>query len=214
MTISYFFLPPQIPMSPPSSSQPNTLLSISLINWSNLKKTFTSYYYHVLPSPHTYTVGAMCPLVRMSELSKVDLFTCVLGVTPSFYLRMQHSNLLFLLKDQPLSIYTGLFPSAYNPTTISFTIKQSKEHFLDLISPSSYGQISLLLVTAKVLERDVSTVSVHFSSSHFLSNPLQPGFHPHQPVGKTLIKVTSGCHVGYNNYLPSLGCAIYSSSET
>lgn len=42
------------------------------------------------------------------------------------------------------------------------TVQQSKEHALDLRSPSSYYQISLLSVTAKLLERVVSTLKCPF----------------------------------------------------
>lgn len=93
------------------------------------------------------------------------------------------------------------------------TVKQSKD-ILDLIASPGCGLISLPSVSAKLLESDASLPRVHSSTSHSLSNPLQPGFRPHLSVEIALIKVTSEVHGGYNNYLPSLGCAIYCPSET
>lgn len=90
-----------------------------LINWSNLKRTFIGTDHHILPSPCTYIVGAMCPLVGTSDGPR--LLTCALGLILSLLqgaapaISSSYSSISF-------SIYINLnrhlkcwFPSMYNP---------------------------------------------------------------------------------------------------
>lgn len=146
---------------PSSSSQINSLFSISPINWSNLKRIFTGSYHHILPSLCTNTVSTMCPLVRMRELSTANPSTHAPGLIPSLLSTQGHnsSNLLFLLKLISLYLIAPISMQLYHYLS---TVQQSKEHALDLRSPSSYYQISLLSVTAKLLERVVSTLECPF----------------------------------------------------
>lgn len=208
----HLFLPSYISAPlPPSSSELKTWLSISL-NWSKLKRTFTGSYCHIFPSPCTCTGGAMCPLVWTSEPSKVNSSTCVLDLLPSLLLKAVAPVISFYTSISFLSLYWTVHSEVQRYRNLSH--HETKQRTLSWSHiTSSHGQTSLLSVTAKPLRSDVSTLSAHSSSSHSLSNPFQPGFHPHHSVETALVKVTSEHHVGCK-YLPSLRCAISCHSET
>lgn len=127
----------------------------------------------------------MCPLIRVSELSKVNPS---LYISSYFFSPTQvcsSRNLLFLLKHQVFSLYRIVPISIQLYCNLSHCkTKQgplSRSHIT-----SSYGQISLLLVTAKLLERDASAPKVRSSSSHSPLKPPQPGCHPQPTVWKQL----------------------------
>lgn len=180
-----------------------TLFSISLINWSNLKRTFTGSHSHILPTLCTYTVGTRCSLIRINELFKVSPCSCIRSY--SFFPAQRHSfsTLFFLLKckSNP-SFCTELLQSACDPT---------------MISPL-YNKAMIRLLCSQLQQNSLKDLSlpsrVHLYSSYSLLNPLQPRFYPHHSGETALVKVTNECHAGYHNYLPSLACATYCVSET
>ena len=170
-----------------------TLFSISLKNWSNLKRTFTGSHGHILPSLCTYAVGTRCLLIRISELFKVSLCSCIRSY--SFFPTQRHSSSnLFLLKcySSP-SFCTESLQSACNPT---------------MISPL-YNKAMIRLLYSQLQQNSLKDLSlpsrVHFYSSHSLLNPLKPCFHPHHSVETALVKVTDEHHAGLPQLLTQPG---------
>lgn len=155
----------------------------------------------------------MCPLIRMSELSKLNPSTCTLVLTSSLLLKCAAPEISSFYSSIRFSLYTELFPSIYNCTVISPTVKRSKAHSLDHTSPlamvrflcswlqqNSWTEMSLLPGPFQLLPL----------SSEAFPTRMSP---PTHCVETALVTLTSKLHVGYN-YLHSLSCTIYCPSET
>lgn len=175
---------------PSSSSQMNTAFSISLTNGSNLKRTFTGSYHHILPSLRTYTVGTTCPLVRMGELPKVNPSTQALGLIPSLLLKDTAPSISSsLLKPQLFSLY-WIDPSSvqalHRMTTVTSLLYNRAKNTL-LISDHLRAMVRFLCsqLQQSSLEEFPLPSRGSFCSSHSLLHPLQTRISPPPPCGNS-----------------------------
>lgn len=153
-----------------------------------MTRTFTSTSHRTLPSPCTDTAGP-CALClgwvdgprSLPLCSRPYSFSLLEGAAPA--ISSSYSSISF-------SLSAALFPSMSNPAIISPTVNQSEEHSLDLTSPCSYGPISVLSVTAKLLKRDVSTPRVHSSTFRPMESTPWRWLWPRSPVNSMLVTTT------------------------